>query len=81
LIPLYSAWAADFAMYFWCFYLISIGEYPTTPGMFLIFTYQAANFGAMNLAIGHELAHRKNLIHKILGNLVYSKMLYSHFII
>jgi len=23
LIPLYTAWAADFIMYFWCFYLIS----------------------------------------------------------
>ena len=44
-------------------------------------TFSVANLGAMNLTIGHELAHRKELVHKILGNLVYSKMLYSHFII
>jgi len=81
LIPLYSAWAGDFLMYFWSFYLIATGQYPTTPGLFLMMTFSVSNLGAMNLTIGHELAHRKELIHKILGNLVYSKMLYSHFII
>lgn len=31
--------------------------------------------------IGHELVHRKALIHKITGNLTYAKGIYSHFII
>ncbi|CDW84105.1 alkane 1-monooxygenase [Stylonychia lemnae] len=81
LIPLYTAWAADFLLYFWGFYLIVQDKYPTSPGLFLALTFGIANAGALNLSIGHELVHRRELVHKILGNLVYSKMLYSHFII
>lgn len=31
--------------------------------------------------MGHELIHRRQLVHKITGTLAYSKMLYSHFFI
>ncbi len=81
LIPLYSAWFADFMMYFYALYLASIGRMPTEPGMFLVYVFCIGNSGALNLSVGHELVHRRELVHKILGNLVYSKMLYSHFII
>eukprot|EP00347_Sterkiella_histriomuscorum_P002399 403368310 len=56
-------------------------QVPTSISMFLLYCYLLANCGALNLVLGHELVHRKQLIHKILGNLVYAKMLYSHFII
>jgi len=52
-----------------------------TPINFFVFTFAIANCGSLTLTVGHELAHRKELIHKITGNLVYSKMFYSHFII
>lgn len=81
LIPLYVSWASDFMIYFWTLYLCSIGRIPTTPGMFLLYCFCIANSGALNLSIGHEMAHRRELVHKICGNLVYSKMFYSHFII
>jgi alkane 1-monooxygenase len=35
----------------------------------------------LNAAVGHELVHRRQIIHKILGTLAYSKMMYSHFLI
>jgi len=81
LIPLYTAWVADICIYFYSLWLISLGRVPTDVPMFLTYCFCIANAGALNLSIGHELVHRRELIHKILGNLVYSKMLYSHFII
>ena len=35
----------------------------------------------MNAAGGHELAHRRALIHKITGTFSFFKMLYAHFFI
>eukprot|EP00347_Sterkiella_histriomuscorum_P006360 403353059 len=81
LLPIYTAWASDFLIYFYALYICSIGQAPTSIPMFLLYCYFLANCGGLNLVIGHELAHRKQLIHKVLGNLVYAKMLYSHFII
>jgi len=81
LIPLYAAWFADFAIYFYGLWLCSLGRVPSDIPMFLVYCFSLANSGALNLSVGHELVHRRELIHKILGNLVYSKMLYSHFII
>ena len=40
-----------------------------------------AHIGALNMVAGHELIHKRKLVHKIIGNLAYSKFLYSHFII
>ncbi|CDW72740.1 alkane 1-monooxygenase [Stylonychia lemnae] len=81
LIPLYAAWIIDFYTYFYAMTLISKGMMPQGPAYFFLYSFCIANCGALNLSIGHELAHRKELIHKICGNLVYSKMFYSHFII
>eukprot|EP00347_Sterkiella_histriomuscorum_P018755 403344302 len=74
LIPIYSAWAADFLIYFYALYLFSTDQVPNSIPMFLLYCYLMANCGGLNLVLGHELVHRKQLIHKILGNLVYAKM-------
>lgn len=31
--------------------------------------------------MGHELVHRRELVHKVMGTMTYAKMLYSHFFI
>jgi alkane 1-monooxygenase len=43
--------------------------------------YMVCHSGAINMIAGHELAHRRNLIHRICGDLVYAKFMYPHFII
>ena len=63
-------------------YLVTIpGRIPETVASFLAYGFLAANTGAINLSSGHELAHRRNLIHKTCGNLVYAKFMYPHFLI
>jgi alkane 1-monooxygenase len=82
LVPLYAAWLADFLLYFYAMARVYMGMFPDTQSFeFLLFCICIANAGALNLPIGHELAHRREFVHKFLGNLVYSKMLYSHFFI
>ena len=81
MVPLYIGWFADFAMYFYALYLFTINYIPSTIAIYFLYVFAVANSGALNLVIGHELVHRKELVHKIFGNLVYSKMMYSHFII
>jgi len=39
----------------------------------------AAQHGATNAAMGHEMVHRRGLIHKVCGTAAYFKMMYSHF--
>ena len=41
----------------------------------------SAHVAAFNTTLGHELLHRKHIIHKICGTLSFSKMLYSHYFV
>lgn len=80
LIPLYTYWVLDFFSYFWAIYTFTYGEfYGILDRLQLIFV--TSHIGGVGLAIGHEQLHRRELIHKICGTLVYSKALYSHFFI
>ena len=79
LIPLYLMWVMDFGLYFSLLYQVGTGSIAQTLPSLIYYVFCSAHFGAIDAAIGHELAHRKSLVHKVLGNLVYSKMLYSHF--
>ncbi len=81
LIPLYTAWFADFMLYFYALYLASIERLPSNIGMYFVYIFCISNSGAFNLSVGHELIHRREVVHKILGNLTYSKIFYSHFYI
>eukprot|EP00347_Sterkiella_histriomuscorum_P008315 403345560 len=57
LIPIYTAWACDFLIYFYALYICSIDQAPISIPMFLLYCYLLANCGGLNLVIGHELAH------------------------
>ena len=81
LIPLYAVWIMDVATLVWLLNGISNGTLCQTNAQFVLFAMCGAQFGGLNAVVGHELIHRKSLVHKILGTLAYSKMLYSHFFI
>jgi alkane 1-monooxygenase len=81
LIPLYCVWLADFCVLIWLLHGVSTGTIGATPGMFLLYAFCGAQTGSLNAVVGHELLHRKALVHKILGTLAYSKMLNSHYFI
>ena len=78
---LYFTWAGDFAVYFCLLYRVSQGLAAQTPGTFLLYAYSYAQIGAINAGVGHELLHRRALVHKVCGTLAFSKMLYSHYFI
>jgi alkane 1-monooxygenase len=81
LIPLYTIWVMDFAILYWLMYRVSIGEICLTAGQFLSYAFCAAQPGAVNAVVGHELIHRRWIFHKIMGTLSYFKMFYSHYFI
>ena len=60
---------------------MSIGKSGETTSAFLIHAFSCAQSGALNAVVGHELFHRRGLIHKIFGTLIYNKMIYGHFFI
>ena len=82
MIPLYTYWIADFAVYFYTLYLISIpGRFTDDPLYFVLTCYTVAHSGAINMVVGHEMLHRRRLVHKICGNLTYAKFMYPHYLI
>lgn len=81
LIPLYAYWVIDFIFFYWVLYDIYSGKIGTNSFSFFIMAICVAQMGAINAIVGHELVHRKVLIHKFCGTLVYAKMIYSHFFI
>lgn len=81
LLPLYTVWCMDFIMLFWMLYDISVGKIGTNNLNLVLTAISMAQIGAINATIGHELVHRKSLIHKIFGTLAYAKMIYGHFFI
>jgi alkane 1-monooxygenase len=80
-VPLYSAWAFDFILLYWMLYNISTGALGTSTYTLLLYLACTAQHGAINAAMGHEMVHRRGLIHKICGTMAYFKMLYAHFYI
>lgn len=53
---------------------------PETWWQYFLFCSQWSYFNGLNAIGGHELAHRRELVHKFFGNLPYMKFCYSHFI-
>jgi alkane 1-monooxygenase len=80
LLPLYIYMALDFAAFIWALYTFVYGEFYGIVDRFLLI-YSVSHFAALEMVIGHELLHRRQLVHKIFGTLAYSKVLYSHFFI
>jgi alkane 1-monooxygenase len=81
LIPLYTIWIMDFSILYWLMYRVSTGNIGNSFGQFFMYAYCAAQPGSFNAVVGHELLHRKNIIHKVLGTFSYSKLFYSHYFI
>lgn len=81
LAPLYVSWAFDFYLLYWILYEISTGHLGTNNRTFILYILCAAQHGAINAAMGHEMIHRRGLVHKICGTAPYFKMIYSHFYI
>ena len=81
LVPLYSVWFMDIGVLIWLLYGVSNGTIAQTPGSFFYYALCGAQYGALNAVVGHELVHRRALIHKITGTFSYFKMLYAHFFI
>ncbi len=78
LIPLYVIFVEDFCILFWVIWMVSQGQVGQTPMSFLLYALCAAQPGAVNAAVGHELFHRKNIFDKILGTISYAKIFYGH---
>ena len=80
LIPLYTVLIVDFIVYFWAAYIFSFHRFDNLKDkiMFLISAIQSGNGG---MVAGHELLHRKELMHKLTGTMFYFKWLYSHYFI
>lgn len=81
LVPLYAVWVIDVALLYWILYDVSIGKIGTNNLNLVLLALSAAQIGAINATVGHELFHRKELIHKVFGSLAYAKMIYGHFFI
>jgi alkane 1-monooxygenase len=81
LVPLYSFFVLDFIFFYWVLYDVYSGKVGTSISSFFILAFCLAQLGAVNAVVGHELFHKKALIHKICGTLVYAKMIYGHFFI
>lgn len=81
LIPLYLPWAMDIAYLVYILNGISQGTIEGTTKNLIYYAICAAQIGALNAVIGHELIHRRNIVHKICGTISYAKMIYSHFFI
>ena len=52
---------------------------PETNFEYLVFCFFVSFFGSLSSTAGHELVHKRESIHKFVGNLVYTLFLYSHF--
>ena len=80
LIPLYLFFFNDYINFFWALYQFTYANFSGSLHRF-VFIFSQSHFAALGLTVGHELLHRKEVIHKICGTLAYSKVLYSHFFI
>jgi alkane 1-monooxygenase len=91
--PLYAFVFNDWATWVWCLYIVSGSQpwflpedywlfrsyIPQTVGGWTLFTFVWGYMAGVNGLAGHELIHKREVGHKILGTYTYSKILYSHF--
>jgi alkane 1-monooxygenase len=76
LIPLYFAYVTDLAVY--CFALNLAGSGQLKTGRFLMLALITSMFASVSAVVGHELFHRKEKVHKVMGFLSYTKFFASH---
>jgi alkane 1-monooxygenase len=81
LIPLYCMYFTDLFTTVWFLHRVSTGEIGATFGNLVFYAFCLAHIGGMNAVVGHELIHRRFILHKIAGVSAYAKMFYSHYFI
>ena len=81
LIPLYMDFVVDLALYVWMLYQVSIGVYGQTLANFIVCSLALSQESGLNAVVGHELFHKKFIVHKVVGIIPYAKVYYSHFYI
>lgn len=65
-----SKWQPDWAI---------LDNKPESVMRSIVFTLVISFFHALSSLAGHELVHNKETIHKIVGTIPYTQMMYSHF--
>jgi hypothetical protein len=77
-VPLYAVLLFDFTLYFYLLWAITTGRIGNTLFEYVIYVFGAAILGATNTTAGHELFHKRQLVHKVFGILPWFKMLSGH---
>lgn len=81
LIPLYTIWFLDFYLLFWAFNVIYYQSAELSWLELIIFSSTCATASGIGGAVGHELFHRRETVHKIFGTSFYLKMLNMNFLV
>jgi alkane 1-monooxygenase len=81
LIPIYISFIMDITFLMYMLWSVSVGRVGETIGQLVMYAFCSGQVGALNAVIGHELVHKRNIIHKICGTIAYAKMMYGHFFI
>jgi alkane 1-monooxygenase len=83
LIPLYTMMILDFAIFYYT--LVQVRDLGIVsldaPGYMLVLGFIVSLPGGINITGGHELLHRKEMINKVAGTLIFGKNLYAHYFI
>lgn len=66
LIPLYTHVAIDTFLYFWSMYQFVYSDFYSTTDR-ILFVLATTQLASITLALGHELLHRRETVHKIFG--------------
>ena len=80
-IPLYTIWLAEVYMTYWAFNVIYYRSMELSQAEIVLFTVTLAVASGIGGAVGHELFHRRETLHKIFGTSFYFKMLNMNFMI
>lgn len=68
----------DFSVYFYILYAITTGKVGNNVFEYILYIVGGAIIGTTNTTAGHELFHKRQLVHKIFGILPWFKMLSGH---
>mmetsp|Transcript_28532 Transcript_28532/g.27505 ORF Transcript_28532/g.27505 Transcript_28532/m.27505 type:complete len:202 (+) Transcript_28532:178-783(+) len=80
-IPLYLCFVTDYVTYIWMFFKMQEPQIQNNLGIFIVYFLAFCQTGQVNGVIGHELIHRKETFHKVLGYLTFIKVNFTHYII
>lgn len=79
LIPLYLAVLSDLAIFLFSLHLLKTNPMYSEPGRFALLTLTVGVSGLFMVVVSHELFHRKNPVHKVVGRAILVKIYYMHY--